>query len=126
MQFRYARHTSNIELLVDFYTRIIHLQILGRFEDHSGYDGVFLGKEGAGWHLEFTQSATQPEHQPDEDDLLVIYPETRAEYEAILVSIKEADLELVLPKNPYWIEHGICILDPDGFRVMLSKQQVKE
>lgn len=126
MQFRYARHTSNIELLVDFYTQIIQLQILGRFEDHSGYDGVFLGKEAAGWHLELTQSEDLPKHSSDEDDLLVFYPETRTEYEGIFASIKKAGIELVLPKNPYWIEHGICILDPDGFRVMISRLRVGE
>ena len=104
----------------------MHLQILGRFEGHLGYNGLFLGKEGADWQLEFTQSADQPEHQPDEDDLLVFYPETRTEYDAILASIKDADLELVLPKNPYWIEHGICILDPDGFGVMISRQRVEK
>jgi len=126
MQFRYARHTGDLKALEDFYTRVLGLSVLGRFENHSGYDGVFLGKEGADWHLELTQSDDLPEHKSDQDDLLVLYPETNPEYAAILLAIQEAGLELSLPKNPYWIEHGICVRDPDGFRVMISRQRVEK
>jgi len=125
MQFRYARHTPDLNALEDFYTGVLGLEVLGRFEGHSGYDGVFLGKEGKGWHFEFTQSEDLPIHSSDDDDLLVFYAESQLEYETIWAAIHEGGLELVLPKNPYWIEHGICILDPDGFRVMISRQRVK-
>ena len=125
MQFRYARHTADLNTLEDFYTNILGFSVLGRFENHAGYDGVFLAKEGTDWHLELTQSDDVPEHNSDEDDLLVFYPESQHECETILAAIHEAGLELVLPKNPYWIEYGICVLDPDGFRVIISRQRVK-
>lgn len=65
MIFRNARHTNQLESLVDFYSKIIGLEVLGRFENHSGYDGVFLGYLSADWHLEFTQSSEQVEHAFD-------------------------------------------------------------
>ncbi|WP_163716814.1 VOC family protein [Mangrovibacterium lignilyticum] len=125
MKFRCARHTSRLNVLEEFYTQVLDLQVLGRFENHAGYDGVFLGKEGADWHLEFTQSADLPEHQPDDDDLLVFYPQTHEAYDAILAAIREAGVRLVLPKNPYWLEHGICVQDPDGYQLIISHQRVE-
>jgi len=125
MHFRYARHTTHLKVLKQFYCEILKLEVIGSFSDHNGYDGLFLGKRGADWHLEFTKSEQTPVHQVDEDDLLVFYPETHQEYDAIMAGIREAGLEFILSKNPYWIEHGVCIKDPDGFRVMISRQRVK-
>jgi hypothetical protein len=28
-----------------------------------------------------------------------------------------------IPKNPYWIENGIMISDPDGFNIIFSIEQ---
>lgn len=124
MKFRQARHTHKLEPLVTFYTEIIGLKNLGSFENHQGYDGVFLGLEDslnqkAGWHLEFTVSWEQPLHRPDEEDVLVFYPETKADYDAILSRIAEANIKPSRPKNPYWRRNGFMILDPDGFGVIL-------
>ena len=41
MKFRYARHTNNLDTLIDFYQNVIGLEKLGGFKDHNGYDGVF-------------------------------------------------------------------------------------
>jgi catechol-2,3-dioxygenase len=35
MNFRYARHTNNLKSIVDFYTKIIGLEILGNFKNHA-------------------------------------------------------------------------------------------
>jgi catechol-2,3-dioxygenase len=43
MKFRYARHTNDLKSIVDFYTKIIGLKKLGSFENHSNYNGVFIG-----------------------------------------------------------------------------------
>ena len=73
MKFRVARHTSKIDTIINFYHSILGFDILGSFENHDGYDGVFLGLKDENWHLEFTISETSPNHHPDEDDLLVFY-----------------------------------------------------
>ncbi len=43
MKFRYARHTDDIKPLINFYTQVIGLEVIGSFENHANYDGVFLG-----------------------------------------------------------------------------------
>ena len=62
MHCRIARHTGQIDPLIQFYCEVIGLDIIGEFKDHSGYNGVFLGKKALNWHLEFTQSATAADH----------------------------------------------------------------
>ena len=125
MQFRAARHTNQLEAITRFYTDVIGLEVLGSFQDHDGYNGVFLGHAGQAWHLEFTQSEEAAQHEADADDLLVFYPETEAEFERIRQQIDALKLPLLPSKNPYWQRHGLHIADPDGFGVVISPQRYK-
>jgi len=119
MKFRYARHSDKMDSLLDFYTKILGLKLLGRFENHAGYNGVFLGLPGHDWHIEFTESDEKAVHRPDPDDLMVFYPESREELEAIVNRAKQAGLQFPKSKNPYWQANGIEIRDPDGYGVIL-------
>lgn len=119
MKFRLARHTTDLKRISAFYRLILGLEELGTFNDHNGYDGVFLGIEGQDWHLEFTVSNTPPEHHTDDDDLLVFYLNP-AEFRVVEERVKASGLSLEVPKNPYWIENGKMFRDPDGFGVMIS------
>lgn len=121
MKFRYARHTSNLEKLETFYTKILNFDILGGFENHDGYDGLFLGKKDADWHLEFTKSDELAKQTFDEDDLLVFYPESNLEFKNVMANIQLYSVKIEVPKNPYWKENGIKISDPDGFGIIISK-----
>ncbi len=122
MKFRAARHTHILQPIIDFYTKIIGLKVLGDFQNHEGYDGVFIGetRENSTWHLEFTVSWQQPLHRPDVDDLLVFYPD-KIEFENILKRIKETNYPIVQPQNPYWRRNGITLLDPDGYGIVIVK-----
>jgi catechol 2,3-dioxygenase-like lactoylglutathione lyase family enzyme len=121
MKFRVARHTTNLQAIIDFYTQNLELEVLGSFENHSDYDGVFLGKKGLDWHLEFTVSSEAPKHHPDEDDLLVFYTQSLEEFNRIKANFDLHKYTPVLAKNPYWEEHGLTYLDPDGFRVVVVR-----
>lgn len=121
MKFRYARHTNHLEPIIQFYTSILEFEILGRFKNHEGYDGVFLGLPKENWHLEFTVSWQQPLHQPDEDDLLVFYPESEAAFNRILKNMQDMIIKASTPQNPYWKKNGVMMLDPDGFGVVIVK-----
>jgi predicted lactoylglutathione lyase len=123
MNFRYARHTNNLKPLVDFYTRIIGLEKLGDFENHSNYNGVFLGLPNLAWHLEFTESSDKVNRKPDEDDLIVFYLESLEELNRISKVAEEFGIAAVKSKNPYWQMNGIELKDPDGFGVMLTVKQ---
>lgn len=124
MIFRNARHTSNLELIIEFYTTILDLKVLGNFENHNGYDGVFLGKENLNWHLEFTSTNEEVISKFDEDDILVFYPTDKMSYEQMLKNIKENNIKILSPKNPYWIENGILIQDPDTYKIIISPLKI--
>ena len=74
MTFRFARHTNNLEQIKSFYIDILGFELLGSFENHNGYAGVFIGKSNDNWHLEFTKSEEIVLFNFNEDDNLVFYP----------------------------------------------------
>jgi hypothetical protein len=110
---------------VEFYTNVIGLNLLGEFKDHSGYNGVFIGEESKDWHLEFTQTKEKVDHHFDDDDLLVFYPGDQNEYDQLLLRIRERNLVILTPKNPYWKENGITVNDPDGYKVVISPMKIR-
>lgn len=120
MKFRIARHTTDLNRIIDFYGRILGLKVLGEFKDHHGYSGVFMSVPGETWHLEFTVSDTAPIHQPDDDDLLVFYASSLEEFAAMKTRFVKNHVKQVKPPNPYWEKNGITFEDPDGFRVVIS------
>ncbi|MCB0760349.1 MAG: VOC family protein [Flavobacteriales bacterium] len=117
---RVARHTDNLEQLINFYQRIVGLSLLGRFEDHESYSGAFLGLTGAQWHLEFTTSPHPPVHTTDPDDALVLYVNSQEELNDQRATLERENIALVTNRNPYWNRHGITFRDPDGFLVIFA------
>lgn len=124
MTFRFARHTNDLNAIKSFYIRILGFELLGDFENHDTYNGVFLGFPDADWHLEFTASDEKADHHFDEDDILVLYPESRHRYDSLLEKLTENNITLVTSKNPYWNENGKMFLDPDGYRIVLSPLKI--
>ena len=124
MTFRFARHTNDLEQLSNFYINILGMEILGGFQKHNGYDGVFIGKSNENWHLEFTKSNIIIQFNFGEEDVLVFYPNTRLEYEHILEKIKNFSIKIIEAKNPYWNEKGKMFLDPDGYRIVISDLKI--
>lgn len=122
MKFRIARHTNNLEPLINFYTNYLGLELLGEFKNHSSYDGIFLGKKDLDWHLEFTMSSEKVNHIFDEDDLLVFYANDQEDFLKIIDRFKENNIQEVKPKNPYWEQNGKMYLDPDGYRIVISNK----
>jgi hypothetical protein len=53
---RIARPTDNLDALLPFYQDGLGVDMLFRFENHDGFDGIILGREGAPYHLEFTRA----------------------------------------------------------------------
>lgn len=125
MKIRFARHSFNLKAIQDFYEGLVGLEVLGSFQDHESYDGLFLGYPGENWHLEFTTSPDFPDHKADEDDLLVFYVESQAEYDAILQRLEENNTPVHQTKNQYWERNGKCFLDPDGFGIVISDFHLK-
>jgi len=124
MTFRIARHTNNLEQIKSFYIDILGFELLGEFENHNDYDGIFIGKSNENWHLEFTKSEEIVLFDFNEDDILVFYPNNKMEFDFIINKIQSKKIEFVKAKNPYWNENGKMILDPDGYRVIISDLKI--
>lgn len=125
MTFRFARHTNDLEQIKSFYIDILGFELLGGFENHNGYDGIFIGKSNENWHLEFTKSEEVVLFDFNEDDILVFYPNNKIEFDFIMNKIQSKKIEFVEAKNPYWNENGKMILDPDGYRVLISDLKIE-
>lgn len=118
---RIARPVPDLDRSADLYTRGLGLQVLGRFENHGGFDGVMLGQPGGAWHFEFTHSrahAITP--TPTPEDLAVLYLPDPPEWHATCQRMLTAGFRAVASFNPYWDQHGRSFEDPDGYRVVLQ------
>jgi hypothetical protein len=120
MNLRVARHTNNLEKIKSFYIDILGFELLGSFENHDNYDGIFIGKPDLDWHFEFTMSNEKANHSFDEDDIIVLYPKNINDFNKLTDNLLKLNISSVLSKNPYWNENGIMFLDPDGFRIIIS------
>ena len=125
MTFRFARHTNDLEQIKSFYIAILGFELLGTLENHNGYDGVFIGKSNENWHLEFTKTKEVISFDFKEDDILVFYPESKMEFDLLINKLQSHEIEFIKAKNPYWNENGKMILDPDGYRILISDLKIR-
>lgn len=116
MQVRVARHTNRLAEIARFYRDGLGLREIGHFKDHDGYDGIFLALTGTETHLEFTTGGEEREPIPHPDSLLVL---DLGSLDAVNEACECVGAQPVAPANPYWKAHGVMLVDPDGFRVVL-------
>jgi hypothetical protein len=106
------------------YCEGLGLRVLGEFEDHDGFDGVMVGREGSDHHLEFTRCRAHPvAPAPTTEDLLVFYLPDSSEWNAAHHRMLAAGFEPVASHNPYWERQGRTYEDPDGYRIVLQRAQ---
>jgi catechol 2,3-dioxygenase-like lactoylglutathione lyase family enzyme len=118
---RVARPTDDLGAVVRFYRDGLGLDVLSEFNDHEGFDGVMLGRKGAGYHLEFTRKRGHRVGQaPTEDNLLVFYLPDRAGWQRAIDRLARQGYQPVPAFNPYWDRHSKTFADPDGYRVVLQ------
>lgn len=129
MIFRFARHTNNLDQIKSFYIDVLGFELLGGFQNHNGYDGIFIGKSVENWHLEFTKSEEIVYFDFKEEDILVFYPNSKIEYDLIMNKIESAKIEFIKAKNPFWNDleasGSKMIKDPDGYRIIISDLKIK-
>lgn len=118
---RVARPTDQLDRVVRFYTDGLGLQILYRFENHEGFDGVMIGISGEPYHFEFTQHRGHlVGRAPTQDNLIVFYLPDQQEWQRAVGQMKATGYEPVKSYNPYWDKSGVTFEDPDGYRVVLQ------
>lgn len=118
---RVARPTDDLERLVPFYRDGLGLDLLYRFAEHDGFDGLMLGREGAPYHFEFTRaSGHRAGRAPTQDNLLVFYIPDEQEWKVAVHRMEAAGFQPVPSFNPYWDRHGCTYEDPDGYRIVIQ------
>lgn len=118
---RVARPTDDLAAVVRFYRDGLGLDVISEFRDHDGFDGVMLGRAGAGYHLEFTRHASHPAGRaPTADNLLVFYLPNADAWAAAVARMGRHGYRPVPSFNPYWDKAGKTFEDPDGYRVVLQ------
>jgi len=119
--FRVARPTDDLEAVLHFYRDGVGMEVIASFEDHAGFDGVMLGLQGSGYHLEFTRErGHHVGRAPSQDHLLVFYLPDRAMWQAAIDRMLAHGYVPVPAYNPYWDEQGATFEDPDGYRVVFQ------
>jgi catechol 2,3-dioxygenase-like lactoylglutathione lyase family enzyme len=118
---RVARPSDDLDGLLRFYRDGLGLRVLYRFEDHDGFDGMMLGREGAPYHFEFTKKrGHRVGRAPTADSLLIFYHPDNADWRAAVQRMRDAGFVPVTSFNPYWDREGVTFEDPDGYRVVLQ------
>lgn len=123
-QLRVARASDDLDALLPFYCDGLGLEVLYRFEDHDGFDGVMIGRKGAPYHFEFTHArGHKAGRAPTPDNLLVFYLPDAADWTAAVARMRKAGFVPVAAFNPYWDRAGMTFEDADGYRVVLHNSQ---
>lgn len=118
---RVARPSDDLESLLPFYRDGLGLDILYRFAEHDGFDGIMLGREGAPYHFEFTRAyGHEAGRAPTQDNLLVFYMPDEKEWQAAVHRMEAAGFSPVPSFNPYWDRCGRTYEDPDGYRIVIQ------
>jgi len=122
--FRIARPVTDLERSVRMYAQGLQFQVLGRFADHEGFDGVMLGYPDTAFHFEFTcrpGKAVIP--SPTFEDLLVVYLPDRRQWAETCLRMLEAGFVGTTALNPYWNRRGRTFVDPDRYQVVIEQDQ---
>lgn len=106
------------------YCRGLGLSVIGRFENHDGFNGVMLGQIGLGYHFEFTYCRNHPVAPTStNEDLAVFYIAALAEWQSTCSNMIAAAFKQVSSFNPYWNIRGRTYEDHDGYRIVLQNAQ---
>ena len=117
MRLRIARHTDRLQAVVAFYRDRVGFPETGRFENHDGYDGVFLEIPGTNTQFELTTGGDHPPPDPHPESVIVLFLESQAAIEQIASQINQPP---IVPANPYWKANAQAYADPDGFQLLLA------
>lgn len=121
LKVRIARPTDNAAALLPFYRDGLGFEVLGGFEHHAGFDGLFLGHQRWPYRLAFTTHRGHAAGRcPTQEHLLVFYLPDAADWQAAVARMEAAGFHPVPPVNPYWETRGRTFEDPDGYRVVLE------
>lgn len=119
---RIARPSRDLSAAEAFWVDGVGLEVLWRVgpDAAGGHALLMVGAPDAAWHLELVEdAAVLAQHPPSPEDLLVLYLGGDIPGE-LLHRLRERGGRQAPARNPYWDEWGVTIVDPDGYRLVLS------
>ncbi len=118
---RITRPVSHLAATERMYCDAFGLAVLAGFQDHDGFDGVMLGREGMDYHFEFTHCRTHPvAPAPTPEDLIAFYLPDGETWEAACARATAHGFVRVKAFKPYWDASGQTFEDLDGYRIVLQ------
>lgn len=118
---RIARPTDRLGEIAQMYIEGLGFELLAKFENHKGFDGIILGHTNHAYHLEFTHHrGTVVGRAPTMDNLLVFYIPERDTWTQACSQMVTAGFAKVESYNPFWDQSGATFEDLDGYRVVLE------
>lgn len=102
------------------YCQGLGLHVVGRFENHDGFDGVMLGQSVRLPFRVYLLSHRSNRSAADAEDLVVCYFPTIGEWEQACANMLAAGFTPVISHNPYWDIRGRTYQDADGYRIVLE------
>lgn len=118
---RIARPSDDLDALLPFYQNGLGLDLLYRFRNHDGFDGIMLGRAGWPYHFEFTRKHGHAAGRaPTEDNLTVFYLPDGDAWTKAVERMRAAGFAPSPSFNPYWDKDGFTFEDPDGYRIVLQ------
>jgi catechol 2,3-dioxygenase-like lactoylglutathione lyase family enzyme len=121
---RIARPSRDLQASERFWVYGLGLDVLFRVGSSAegGHGLLMVGWPGAAWHLELVSDpGGETPAAPTEEDLLVLY--LSGEVGAgVIGRLVDAGGTQVASRNPYWDDGGVTIVDPDGYRLVLTSR----
>jgi len=121
---RIARPSRDLRVSERFWVEGLGFEVLFRADSSAegGHALLMVGWPDAAWHLELLSDPHgETPAAPTEEDLLVLY--LNGEVDAGVVSrLADAGGTQVAARNPYWDRGGVTIVDPDGYRLVLTSR----
>jgi catechol 2,3-dioxygenase-like lactoylglutathione lyase family enzyme len=117
---RIARPTADISRARSFWVDALGMEaIWGKDADSHGHALLMVGFPDARWHLELIEDLDAARRaRPSDEDQLVLYLGEAPDPD-LLERFAAADGTLAAG-NDYWERWGVTVVDPDGYRLVLS------
>lgn len=119
---RLARPSRDLVAARRFWVEGLGLDVLWETgpEAEGGHALLMLGAHGAAWHLELVGDPDAHAHaRPGPEDLLVLYLGSQFDFATVERLVAFGGTRMT-STNPYWERWGATVVDPDGYRLVLS------
>ena len=119
---RIARPCRDLRASERFWVDGLGLEVLFRADASAegGHALLMVGWPDAAWHLELVgDRGGETPAAPTEEDLLVLFCNGEVD-EGVVGRLVGAGGTKVAARHPYWDHGGVTIVDPDGYRLVLT------